>query len=106
MPTFYLEPYESQIDHPRWAASSLREGCWVVARNGYAARLEVGRATLKEGCSVVAPKGWHHMSPDQQKRDSPWLNAHLTDCRPDNPPVDVTEGIIVTVTGKTISWDA
>jgi hypothetical protein len=39
----------------------------------------------------------------QEKLYSPWLNAHLTDCRPDNPSIDVPEGTIVTVSGKTIS---
>jgi hypothetical protein len=101
MPIFYLEPREGQSNHPRWAATSLREGCWVAARSGYAARLKVGMATLKEECWVVAPR--RRMSRDQEKRYSPWLNAHLTDCRLDNPPIDVPEGIIVTVSGKTIS---
>jgi hypothetical protein len=42
----------------------------------------------------VAPR--RRMSRDQEKRYSPWLNAPLTECRPDNPPIDVPEGIIVT----------
>jgi hypothetical protein len=106
MPIFYLEPREDQRNHPRWAATSLREGCWVAARSGYAARLKVGMATLKERCWVVAPNGYEdrrRMSRDQEKRYSPWLNAHLTDCRPETPPIDVPEGVIVTVSGKTIS---
>jgi hypothetical protein len=40
-----------------------------------------------------------------EKLLTPWLNAHLTDCRYDSPAVDVPEGVIVTVTGNTISWD-
>ena len=101
MPIFYLAPREGQSNDPRWAATSLREGCWVAARSGYAARLKVGMATLKEECWIVAPR--RRMSRDQEKRYSPWLNAHLTECRPDNPPIDVPEGIILTVSGKTIS---
>jgi len=101
MPIFYLAPREGQSNDPRWAATSLREGCWVAARSGYAARLKVGMATLKEECWIVAPR--RRMSRDQEKRYSPWLNAPLTECRPANPPIDVPEGIIVTVSGKPIS---
>ena len=53
MPIFYLEPFEEQTNHPRWAASSLREACWVVAPNSYRARIKVGTATLTEGCWVT-----------------------------------------------------
>lgn len=106
MPIFYLEPLHEGTNHQRWAASSLREACWVVAPNSYRARIKVGTATVTEGCWVVAPEDagdWHHMSPEQKNRLSPWMNAYLTDCRADNPPVDVPEGVIVTVSGKLIS---
>lgn len=61
-------------------------------------------ATIKAGYLVEHPNGYEgRRIPEQARRLTPWLNAHLTDCRPDNPPVEVPEGIIVTVTGKSIS---
>ena len=105
MPIFYLEPFEEQTNHPRWAASSLREACWVVAPSSYRARIKVGTATLTEGCWVTKDaEERRRMSPEQKNRGSPWMNAYLTDSRPDDhPPVDVPEGVIVSVSGKLIS---
>ena len=105
MPIFYLEPRDGQTSHPRWGATSLSEACWVVARNSYRARLKVGMATLKEGCFVTAPKNWPDQPADEQKLYSAWLNAHLTDCRSDNPPVEIPVGMIITVTGQSIASD-
>jgi hypothetical protein len=31
MPIFYLEPKDGVTSDPRWAATSLREGCWIDA---------------------------------------------------------------------------
>ena len=94
MPIFYLTPVYGHTDTPRWAATSLREGCWVVAETEDAARRKVGASTLK----MVDYK------PGAAKLVSPWLDPSLTDCWPDDKPgLIIPDGIIVTVSGKTIS---
>ena len=93
MQIFYLEPKDGDTSSPRWATSTLQEGCWVLARSEEHARQFVGQATVK----MV------DMKPGEPILYSPWPDSSLVECRPDNPGLDIPEGIIVTVSGKTIS---
>jgi hypothetical protein len=93
MAIYYLEPRDNDTTHKRWAATNLREGCWVLAQSEDHARLLVQQATLKM-VDVV---------PGESILHSPWLDAQLTECRPDAPHYDIQEGIIFTASGKTIS---
>jgi hypothetical protein len=94
MPIFYLEPIDEQRGHPRWAATSLAEGCWVYAPDAETARRMVEMATIKMVDMVLG----------REKLYSPWLDPKLTECRrDDSAPIKVPEdGIIVTRTGRTI----
>jgi hypothetical protein len=91
MPVFYLEPHDGDIRDPRWAMTTLKEGCWVSAPTTEIARLIVQQATIK----------LLDLQPHEPLL-SPWLNDRLTDCRPDSRALTVPDGIIVTVSGKTI----
>ncbi len=93
MPIFYLEPRDGDTSHPRWAATTLKEGCWVLAQSEEDARMLVQQATLK----MVDFK------PGEPILYSPWMDGRLTECHPDAPHLDIREGIILTVSGKTIS---
>jgi hypothetical protein len=93
MPIFYLAPREESSADPRWEATSLKEGCWVEARTAEEARLKVEMATIAMVDFV----------PGRPKLYSPWRDQTLTDCRSDNPSLEIPEGAIVTVTGRTIS---
>jgi hypothetical protein len=92
MPIFCLQPVDDTSD-PRWEATSLKEGCWVRAETENEARAAVELATQRMVDHDPA-KGILY---------SPWQDAKLTTCWPDSPSITVPEGIIVTVSGKTIS---
>jgi hypothetical protein len=91
MPLFYLEPKDDDISDPRWATTTLKEGCWVAAPTEAVARLIVQQATIK----------LLDLQPDELLY-SPWLDEQLTDCRPDSSALAIPHGSIVTVSGKTI----
>ena len=93
MPIFYLEPRDGATSDPRWEATYLKEGCWIEAGSEADARSAVALATLQ----------FTDVRPGQKTTVSPWYDLSLTDCRPDKPSIQVPEGIIVTVTGRTIS---
>lgn len=92
MPIFYLAPRDDATGHQRWAATTLKEGCWVRAESANEARLIVQQGTIQ----MVDFK------PGEPILHSPWLDPALTDCSPATPAIQVPEGIIVTVTGRTI----
>ena len=93
MPIFYLEPREGDISHERWAATTLKEGCWIRAPSEEYARRWVQQATIK----LI------EFQPDTPLVYSPWLDSQFTECRFDTPDFDVPDGVIVTLSGKTIS---
>ena len=93
MAVFYLEPNDGNAHDPSWATTRLKEGCWVRAKSEARARDIVAGLTLQMTFKVSRKK----------LTRSPWLDPGLTDCRPDNPGINVPSGIIVTVSGKTIS---
>lgn len=91
---FRLWPVEGSEDHRDWATSTLKPtSCWVRAHNADDARMLLHLAT------VVAVK----VEPGTPARTSPWTNPKLTGCAPDNPRIDVPNGIVVTEGGKTIT---
>jgi hypothetical protein len=93
MPIFYLEPKDGVTSSLRWEATTLREGCWIVAESEADARAAVALFTIQ----------FVEVRPGEKTLESPWPDPALTDCSPANPPIQVPEGIIVTVTGRTIS---
>jgi hypothetical protein len=93
MPIFYLEPRDGVTSDLRWEATTLREGCWTDAGSEADARQAVALLTIQ----------MIDFRPGEKTLISPWYDPALTDCRPDKPPLQVPEGIIVTVTGRTIS---
>jgi hypothetical protein len=93
MPIFFLGPKDGATGHRRWAATSLNEGCWVEAISESEARIIVQQASVKMVDFV----------PGEPILVSPWLDPNLTDCALAKPPIQVPEGFIVTVTGRTIS---
>jgi hypothetical protein len=92
MPIFYLEPRNGDVSDPSWAASNLKEGCWVEAETEAQARLRVEGATLK----------MLEIKPGRKLIFPPWQQARLTDCRLDDPPQKLPAGKIVTKSGKLI----
>jgi hypothetical protein len=92
MPVFRLEPVDGDTTNPRWETTNLREGCWVQAASEEFARKMVERLTVQNVASK--PGGVLY---------TPWTDPSLTECRIDYPHIEVPDGIIVTVGGKTIS---
>jgi hypothetical protein len=95
MPIFYLEPKSGNVSAPNWAATSLKEGCWVIAESEADARKRVNLATSR----LVSPVPAHST---RLPLHSPWTDRELTDCRPDNARPDIVAGEIRTNSGKTI----
>jgi hypothetical protein len=93
MPIFYLEPKEGVTSDPRWAATSLREGCWIDASTESDARQAVGIYTTRAA----------HPGPGQKTLISPWHDPALTHCRPGNSVGHVLDRIILTVNGRIIA---
>ena len=93
MPIFYLQPKDDAASDPSWARTTLTEGCWVLAGTEGQARDQVAQSTLKMADCV----------PGEPILRSPWLSSDLTACWLDIPAIEVPEGIIVMVGGKTIS---
>lgn len=92
MPVYLLEPIEGGLGDRAWEASDVKEGCWVLADSEDHARVLVEGATLR----------MTDLKPGRPVVYSPWRNAQLTTCKPDNPALDVRKGIIVTKGGRTI----
>jgi hypothetical protein len=93
MLVYYLEPKGGDTRNPRWEATFLKEGCWVIAASEALARAKVQLATIK-----LAP-----FRPEQKMLYSPWSEPTLVDCWVDTrPDVDIPQGVIVTLGGKTI----
>jgi len=92
MPIFYLEPKYEVTSDPRWSATNLREGCWIDASTEGDARQAVGVYTAMRDVRL-----------GEKMFVSPWYDPTLTDCRHDEPSTQVPEGIIVTLSGRTIS---
>lgn len=93
MPIYRLEPIPGTRDDAAWQATYLHEGCWVLATSPDDARSQVELATLT----------MTDRRPGEKALFSPWRNDRLTECRVDNPALDMREGIIVTAGGRTIS---
>jgi hypothetical protein len=94
MPIFYLEPKDGLTSDPRWTATNLREGCWIDASTEADARQAVGLFTdPRRGVGF-----------GEKKFVSPWYDPTLTNCRRDEPSIHVQQDIIVTLTGRTISY--
>ena len=88
MPIFYLEPREGDISHKRWAATTLKEGCWISAPSEEYARRWVQQATIK----LI------DFQPDTPLVYSPWLDSQFTECRFATPDFDVPETAVVAST--------
>jgi hypothetical protein len=94
MTIFFLQPKDGDTSHQRWEATFLKEGCWVRAHSEGQARQKVQRATIQ---MLDVRHG-------EKILNSPWVDGSLTDCVIDETPgLYVPEGVIVTVSGKTIS---
>lgn len=93
MPIFFLEPRDDATGDPRWEATTLKEGCWVLADTEADARDDVSRITL----SVTT------VGPGMPSLQAPWLDKRLVDCQQTDPGLDMRKGIIVTRGGKTLS---
>ena len=90
MQIYRLDPVAGRLSDLRWAATDLKDGCWVKALSQDDARERVTLAT------VVA-----RTPPGADKLLSPWLDPHFTECAPDSPGVYVPDGIVVSVHGRT-----
>jgi hypothetical protein len=86
MPIYFLEPRDGNTSDPSWAASYLKEGCWVVSGSEKSARRKVEGATLK--------------AVEFSRPNSPWLDWRFTTCRIDRPPHDIPTDQIVMKNGK------
>jgi hypothetical protein len=94
MPVFRLDPVIDWLDDPSWAASKLKEACWIIARDEADARQQLQGIALKMVDVVLGKKILY----------SPWLSVRLTQCAEDaSPPVSMKEGIVRTISGKTYS---
>jgi hypothetical protein len=93
---FRLWPIEDHADDRNWQASALKPTvCWVRARNAEEARAFVQQATI----AMVAVKAVGI----EPVAYSPWVNPRLTGCAPDDPKIQVPEGIVVTADGQTLT---
>ena len=92
MPNFYLEPRHYVKSDPRWEASYVCEGCWVVADSAEVARLQLDGATKK----IV------NMKPGQKIVYSPWIDPTVTTCKEGKPPRNIPNGKVLTRSGKLI----
>jgi hypothetical protein len=92
MPIFYLEPKHDTKSDPRWEASYVSEGCWVVAESEEVARLRLDGAT----------KRFVDMKPGQKIVYSPWIDPTVTTCKEGKPPRDIPDGKVLTSSGKLI----
>lgn len=93
MRAFFLQPNNNDTTHPGWEATSLHEGCWVLAESEDHARRLVELGTMK----VV------DFVPGRGKLHSPWLDRGLSTCIEGEPPFDLVEGTIKSVSGKECS---
>ena len=93
MRTFYLEPKDGDTSDPNWAATSLKEGCWVKAESESNARRLVELAGLKT----------MEIRPGQMIiLHSPWLDPELTSCEPTDAGPDIIEGVILPKSARPI----
>ena len=85
---FYrLKPKNNDTSHRNWAATTLKDECWVLAESEADARQKVGLAT-----GILT-----RIEPGQPNRTNPWMTGSLTDCMPDNTPGrEPPPGIILT----------
>ena len=87
---YRLDPTEEGRSDPRWAATSLKEGCWVRAESEALARKTVEVATI----SIAAGQSLY----------SPWIDPELTSCDVDSaPPGNIPPGVVLTEGGRTFS---
>jgi hypothetical protein len=91
MPYFYLEPRNGDTSDEAWEGTDCQEGCWTKAETEREARITVEFETLK----------MRSVRMGRAKIFSPWRQTKLTDCRPDTPPKDIPEGVVLTKSGRT-----
>ena len=84
-------PNDTKSD-PRWEASYVSEGCWVVAESEEVARLRLDGAT----------KRLVDMKPGQKIVYSPWIDPTVTTCKEGKPLRDIPDGKVLTSSGKLI----
>jgi hypothetical protein len=87
MQVYRLDPVADHIDDARWAATELKETCWVLARSEYDARWRVSFATAS-----MVPR-----TPGADTPFSPWLDPELSHCAPDSPALNVPQGKVVSI---------
>jgi hypothetical protein len=97
MKVFRLDPVGGTENNSRWSRSRIIERCWVRANSEKQARERVNLAVSK---ATDKPVG-------EEVPTSPWLHpAPLTTCVVDQPPLKVPEGVVITVSNKTYSYEA
>jgi hypothetical protein len=95
LPIFRLEPIEERLSDPRWEATDLKVGCWVLADDEQSARLRVQHATLR-------------MTDVESDRASagppPWEDDALARCFVNQPRhLPVPYGVVVAEDGRTFT---
>jgi len=93
MPIFRFDPVSETFDNPRWEASKIREPFWIMASSEDEAR-------QKAALTLIAFTDRRIGEPTVF---SPWLDPDYAECSLDRPAVDVPDGIIVTLAGRTHS---
>jgi hypothetical protein len=93
MEVYRLDPIPRQDVDPRWEVSAIKKTCWIVGHSEEDARQQVARLSA---AMVKVKLG-------ETLLRSPWLDPELASCEPDTAPVEMREGIVVTVDGDTHS---
>jgi hypothetical protein len=93
MQVFRLDPVAERLDDPRWETSTIKEPFWIKANSEDHARAQAAQILMRMA----------DMRPGHPILFSPWPDHRLADCAADNPPIDVPDGIIVTISGHTHS---
>ncbi|MGM4992599.1 hypothetical protein [Tardiphaga sp. 841_E9_N1_2] len=90
MPIYKLQPVKDSLNNDSWAATSLKEECWIDAETEELARVLIEGDTKQ----MVDVKPGEPMN-----IYSPWRDPSLTNCAIDNDATFVEEARVIFLAG-------